>query len=127
VKLDELAKRVDALLTIAEGANVPNAAIAELLAGTVSVLTTLYGPASPQLRAFETNTTRTTMSLSEGYFATARSIARGALRNVRAELQAGLIGNLRGQLAGEVVADFVEFANEVLKDNSANATTLRLC
>ena len=37
----------------------------------------------------------------------AAQVARGALQNLKAELDAGLVGNLRQRMVGDVLTDFV--------------------
>lgn len=83
-----------------------------------SMLTTLYGNKSTQLKSF-----------SEGYEAISKlkvgnvplllcRHAYGAINNAKAELEAGLIVKLRIQVAGEVLSELVRTGKDVLQEQT---------
>jgi hypothetical protein len=47
-----------------------------------------------------------------------RSIASGALRNLKGEVETGLIGNLRLEITGEVLSDFLLLAKSALDEGT---------
>jgi hypothetical protein len=47
-----------------------------------------------------------------------RSIASGALRNLKGEVETGLIGNLRLEITGEVLGDFLMLAKSSLDEGT---------
>ena len=121
-----LKARVAALLeraTIKEGVDVGTRGN-EVFHGAVTVLEAAYGTGSRQVEGMiesfkKARDTSTGRADSKMYYAL--DPVRGALENLKAELDAGLTGSLRQRLAGAVLSDFVGLARAVLEDSSEGA------
>ena len=89
----------------------------ELLQGTLTLMEAVYGRESHQV-AILMNTAKAShpMDMSEVVPA-----ARGALENLKGELEAGAIGSLRQRMVGDVLTDFIQLARTVLDDPSDKA------
>jgi hypothetical protein len=95
----------------------------EVVPFAVSLLTSLYGPKSPQLEAFNTalaqlakqgNNPRDT-GFYQGQHASI------VIKNVVAEAESGLIGSLRAQVTGEILSELVALGKEILSDGTESA------
>jgi hypothetical protein len=113
----DILKRIDQLLGL-QSVNV-----SELISGTISLLTLVYGQKTPQLESFHTSTAllRAHGSLHGIEAQRVMAVAHGALRNLKAEIEAGLTGNLKQQIAGEVLTDFIQLARSVLNEQGDGA------
>jgi len=87
-----------------------------LTQGTTTLLALTHGQKSPQLSALETDIASTQANEQNSMVRAmvVRSIASGALRNLKAEVETGLIGNLRLEITGEVLSDFLLLAKSSL-------------
>lgn len=88
----------------------------ELTAGATSMLTALYGPASPQLKQFLAG-----CAPCKGSAILLVHHSKGAIVNAKKELEAGLIVNLRVAVAGEILTEMARLAREVLQDGTEEA------
>ncbi len=103
-----------------------NDIIEECFAGTISVLESLYGRDSLQLRSLlETKKEFSKSTFSSSYRTSylAQTI-RGILRNAQEELNRGLIRNLQAEIAGEIIGDLVQLAKLTLKDGHVNVAAV---
>jgi hypothetical protein len=90
-----------------------------LTQGTVTLLALTHGQKSPQLSAFETDIAAAQANANSMVRAmVVRSIASGALHNLKGEVESGLIGNLRLVITGEVLGDFLLLAKSSLDEGT---------
>jgi hypothetical protein len=89
-----------------------------LTQGTTTLLSLTHGQGSPQLSAFETDIANQANEASMIRAMVVRSIAVGALRNLKGEVETGLIGNLRLKITGEVLGDFLLLAKSSLDEGT---------
>lgn len=82
----------------------------ERIAGTMTLLSAVYGENSPQQQ------TLVNVLKSNGPDI-ANIAAIGQLRNLKSELQAGLVGSLRLTLTGGVLGDLLVLARELFDEN----------
>jgi len=125
MRTDQILERAKALLAEEEGieGRADEAQVSELLQGTKTVLSALYGPNSPQEKALDTGLVRA-VDKGRGYdehLYTQRHLLVGALRNVVAEIDAGFLGSLRGSITGEVLTDLLGLARESLGETGDGA------
>lgn len=89
----------------------------------VSLLTSVYGPQSMQMKTFTKQLE--SMAASAQNLGNARhhqvGVAQGTIRNTVAELQAGLISSVRALVAGEIFGELVGMAKQVLADQTEPA------
>jgi hypothetical protein len=113
----DILKRIDQLLAL------QSVQVQELTNGTISLLTLVYGPKTPQLDSFHTSTALVRSSGDVRGFQAQQvmAAAHGALKNLKAEIEAGLTGNLKQQIAGEVLTDFIQLARSVLNEQGDGA------
>lgn len=90
--------------------------VSEAIQFATSMLAALYGPQSPQLRAFlDGQGSISKMKPGTGNIELAQMThAHGAIKNAKEELEAGLIGNMRVLIAGEILGELVSLGKEVL-------------
>jgi hypothetical protein len=89
----------------------------------VSFLTAIYGPQSPQLKAYADALAQIAKSAeSTGNAASHQRVhAYGVIQNTVAEIRSGLITSLRAEVAGEVLSELVALGKQILEDNSDSA------
>jgi hypothetical protein len=85
----------------------------------------IYGANCRQLSTLQRTLDLATVSLGaqflENKVGHSALILRGALKNVKAEIEAGLIGSFRQQVAGDVLSDFIKLARTALDRNGDDA------
>ncbi len=117
---DAVRSRIDALLEKREFTTIDT--VGELISGTTTLMQALYGPDSPQLKDLRSaldsirRSPNRTIVINDS-----AAVVRGALRNLRAEVDAGLLGTLQARITGEVLSDFVALARAVLADTNEGA------
>jgi hypothetical protein len=97
---------------------------AEVAQFAASMLATLYGPESPQLKQFQSGfaaTEKNAVSKGHNFDLELYAYARGVIRNTVAELEAGLIVKLRIAVAGEILTELIRLAKEILIDKTDEA------
>ena len=122
MKEEEIKKRIDALLMGGSGGGDRNVRGHELYNGALSLIALLYGPNSPQLKSF----TQKAETITERFSGTGLAdnlsfLSRGALQNMRAEIEAGVVGSLQRTITGEVLADFLQLARAALDEKRDEA------
>jgi hypothetical protein len=93
---------------------------AELVSGTVTLLTVIHGSNSPQVRSFNEAIAAHQKS-KEAAFRIARldlDSAIGTLTNLKRELDAGIVGNVRQAVTGEILADLLQLAKVALDEGT---------
>jgi hypothetical protein len=119
-----ITKRIDELIALST-AQIQADAYAQLLQGTTSILDLVYGTNSTQLRTLQ-ETLKTTQGqmlmeyLHNQHFTLAK-IIRGALQNVKQEINSGLIGSLQRQFTSEVLTDLIQLARAALDEKGDGA------
>lgn len=121
---DALQKRVIELIDNSESKRETLEGCIEIYTGTISVLSTIYGPDSNQVTTVKIPAEEAYKGTPGRIFNTFSSavvqIAVGALKNLKQELNLGLIGSLRQRMTGEVIADLVQLArNQLLEQGDA--------
>src|ERR1700730_3389886 len=91
-----------------------------LTQGATTLLALTHGQRSPQLSAFETDIASAQANEANSMVRAmvVRSVAFGALRNLKGEVETGLIGNLRLEITGEVLSDFLLLAKSSLDEGT---------
>lgn len=108
--------RIEQLLRLDTGGG-GDVVVNELLQGTLTLMVAVYGPDSHQVGILmDPAKKRFPMDLLE-----VLNAAKGALRNLQAELEAGAIGSLIQRMVGDVLTDFLQLARAVLDDPSDKA------
>jgi hypothetical protein len=100
------------------------AASTEATQFATTMLTTLHGPESPQLRQFLARAAEISRSSFTHVMGTDYALwlhACGAIRNAVSEIDGGLILKLRVAVAGEVLAELLRLAKEILGDHTEEA------
>ena len=82
-----------------------------------SMIAAFYGPESPQMKTFR-DTAEGIHKLKEGVQHHLQLHALATIRAVKAQVQAGLAKNVRALIAGENIAEFLELAKDVMRENS---------
>src|SRR5437762_9500548 len=100
----EILKRIDVLLTT-------NPIGHEAFSGALGLLTSLYGPKSPQVD----DLTEKGRSFSNRFYGAGldeqlTSLAQGVLQNLKSDIESGLVASLQGSITGEVLTDFLQLA-----------------
>ena len=119
-------RRIDAILSIDPPGREPSSSGSErgsqILYGTLSILDGVYGPESVQSIRFK-NQLDKAVSESRGTPATytwnlLTHAARGALLNLKAEIEADFVGSLQKKISGEILTDFIGLARAALEESS---------
>jgi len=106
VNKDQLIRRIDALLALKSSGDLQQAQ--HVFQGTLSLMSAVYGPTSPQTRHLEQAGGAQAPYLSMA--------AKGALESLRGEVDAGILAGIRTQIAGAVIADFIALAKAALDE-----------
>lgn len=109
-----LKSRIEELLRLD---TVGDRTVNELLQGTLTLMVAVYGSDSHQVGILMDPAKK---RFPMDYLAVVKA-AKGALQNLKAELEAGAIGSLRQRMAGDVLTDFIQLARTVLDDPSDKA------
>jgi hypothetical protein len=92
-----------------------------LFQGTLTVMHAVYGPGGPQIAALQGVAEANHHGSKTFEMFNLISAARGALQNLKAELETGMLGSLRQRIAGDVLTDFVHLARAALDDPGEKA------
>src|SRR5687768_5436996 len=119
MKVEDLSRRIDALLS---NDGVANPSPSELFQGALSLLTAVYGSSSAQIQTLTKAAEQLREKHSGNYVDQELSfLAKGALKNLRAELNAGLAGSLQRTITGEVLTDFIRLSRTALEETGDEA------
>lgn len=116
-----LKARVESLLELAKKA-VERQQGNQLLQGTLTVFSAVYGPESHQVKTLLEGTKSMNdpksgaMVIQENIWA-----IHGALENVKEGLDGGLVGSLQKRIAGDVLTNFIQLAKAVLGEPGDDA------
>lgn len=111
----EILKRIDSLLTT-------NPSGHEAFSGALGLLTSLYGPHSPQVD----DLTKKGKSFSDrfaggGLDNQLTDLAQGVLQNLKTEIELGIVTSLSGSITGDVLTDFLKLARAILGESGEGA------
>ncbi len=92
----------------------------QILQGAITLLEAVHGTDSPQIKAL--NDRVESIERSEGMRAPYAifQATKGAMSNLKGELDSGLIGSLSRTITGEVLSDFLGLAKEALDRGDEN-------
>ncbi len=124
--LQTLKDRIEALLALGEqGSRADAVAVSsQMFSGALTLLSAVYGPDSPQARTLQDVANELRNSKLYNYqhnMGTLIHAVRGALRNLKQELDSGLTGSLQRRLTSEVLTDLVQLARIVLDESGDSA------
>lgn len=114
-----LKSRIDELLDRARRAEMAKMVerANEVLQGTITVMSAVYGPDSHQVKTLLEATEQTVKKAPHNHVAAqGMAVLTGALRNLKAEIDAGLMGSLQRRIAGDVLTDFIQLAKAALDE-----------
>jgi hypothetical protein len=113
MKVEDLRLRIDVLLS---NENEARPSPHELFQGALSLLSAAYGSECTQVQAITKAAEQLRSRFSGNLVDQELSfIAKGALKNLKAELDAGLAGSLARTLTGEVLTDFIKLSRASLE------------
>lgn len=121
MKKEDIINRLDTLLTVkADGSATMEGH--ELMAGTLSLLSVVYGRDSIQVGNFQTelNSVRATRHPNH-YAAYGARASLSSLRMLRGEIDADILGDLERTISGDVLTDFLKLAREALSEDGDSA------
>jgi hypothetical protein len=114
-----LLTRIDQLLA-KEVTDATYATIVEVMQGTVTLATIIYGATEPpQVRAMTEaaqHASKVSGSVSIIFWENVWPVVQGTLRAMRADVEAGLVGDIQRRATGEVLADMLGLAKEAFAD-----------
>jgi len=126
--LSSLRRQIDSLLALESqlGRGNDTALASQLLNGTLSVMTAVYGSESHQVRALsdlgqEIRRKSDRPAHLEHNSSSIIQASVGALRNLKEELDSGFAGSLQKRLTSEVLTDLVQLARAVLEEPGDSA------
>lgn len=116
-----LKARVESLLELA-GKAAERQQGNQLLQGTLTVFSAVYGPESHQVKILLEGT-KSMNDPRSGHMVVQENIwsIHGSLQNLKAELDAGFTGSLQKRIAGDVLTNFIQLARVVLDDTGEKA------
>jgi hypothetical protein len=113
-RIDDILEKLEDVELLAKGGN--RSIIEGCFLGTLGLIDSLYGPTSPQTKAF--------LELKKIFSKTQYSAfyeikqlgdsVKGILLNIREEIDAGLITSIASEVAGEVIGDLLSLAKAEL-------------
>ena len=113
----DILKRIERLLERPFNLKDSLPAAAEYSQGCIGLLSLVYGKVT--VEQFKTSIDGIPKSLERGSIAAngmCVAFAKGALQNLKDEIEAGLTGSLRHQVTGEVLTDFIQLARAALDE-----------
>src|SRR6266542_6797970 len=111
----EIRKRIDVLLTT-------NPTGFEVYNGALSLVSSLYGPQSPQVKDLtEKSKSLSSRYAGDGLERVLLGVSEGVLQNLKAEIECGLVTSLQSSVTGEVLTDFLRLARAALREKGEGA------
>jgi len=120
VKFDAQAWSKRANEVLSGGAAGNYASAGEAVQFATSMLTTLYGPESPQIQSLRSGSDAISKK-KDGNAYELCCLALGVISNAKKELDAGLVDNIRASIAGEVLGELIRLCREVLDEKTDEA------
>jgi len=111
------------------GVSVSSEVAREVYAGTLSIISKIYGSESPQaIAANESNSRIMPQSWAPQYKNGMFVLElRGILANIKAEIQSGLLSSIRQQAKGEILADFIFLAKDAIDNGAKDVAAVLSC
>ncbi len=120
--LAALKSRIDDLLKIQPGPTsdyqTEYELASQILQGALTLISAVHGPESHQLITLRDHAQKAFTTGRQDFVYRA---ARGALENLKAEIDAGLTGSLQKRLQAEILTDFIQLARSVLDQTGDDA------
>ena len=121
-----ISRRIDELLELGSSKEKPDWAVqgTAIVQGTMSVMIAVYGQGSSQVSILDESIKKArdaTTGGMDGRMYYAAGAARGALLNLKGEIEAGMLGSLRKEISSGVLTDFIQLARRALEDGSEDA------
>ena len=115
-----LTARIKDLLAVPWDRSQMHGLSSQILQGAITLLEAVHGTDSPQIKAL--NDRVESIERSEGMRAPYAifQATKGAMSNLKGELDSGLIGSLSRTITGEVLSDFLGLAKEALDRGDEN-------
>lgn len=107
-------KRVDALLASREEPTIYS--VQKLLQGALALMIAVYGHESEQITTLQEHV-NSRAGNAPFFHKSQYNAIRGALENLRDEIEAGMIGSLQKRMTGEVLTDFIQLTRAALDQN----------
>ena len=120
MNIENMIQRVDALLA-QDAAGSFTTEGREMMAGTLSILTLIYGAESRQVKQFVAEIDQIRAEEKYHIAAYGSRLSASHLRLVKSELEAGLIGDFSRTISGDVLADFLKLSREALEEKGDGA------
>ena len=125
MNLEGLKAQVDKLLELAIIGEQSVTAASQVLQGTLSVIAIIHGPNSDQagrlLRSVDEHRSRSFMPSAPVAIRGSLEECRGALQNIKAELDGGLVGRLQTHIAGDILSDLLQLSKVALAEPGEDA------
>lgn len=118
---EDLSKRIDELIAEAADVKIDEIRGRGVIAGTASLLATVYGSTSPQLVNFNADLDHTREKSPNHFVAYGLQCAGAVLKMLRQEFDGGLLLDLERALSGEILSDFIALARNALSNKGDGA------
>jgi hypothetical protein len=114
----DILKRIDDLLNKQVHSSTSISDASELSQGCISMLSLVHGQRSIQVQQFIASIAGITKIAPQAPHSNMQVVtaSKGALQNLKGEIEAGLTGSLRHQITGEVLTDLIQLARVVLEE-----------
>ncbi len=122
--LHALQSQIDTLIALKDQGNDPIAHANEMVTGTMSLLSAVYGPESAQVQVLTDTDREFRNSKLFNYQHNMGLLTRaveGMLSNLKRELNGGFVGSLQKRLTSAVLTDLVQLSRVVLDQSGDNA------
>jgi hypothetical protein len=119
IELEAWLKRADEILGQQRAAYY--GAAGEVYQFATSMVSTVYGADSPQMRALQANAEAISKAKTGSPPGELFDLSQGVIKNTKAELEAGLAKNWRSLVAGELLAELVRLGKEILSEGTEAA------
>ncbi len=117
--------RIEALQNVTWESGRGESCATELLHGTITLLEAVHGERCRQVESLQSGISALEKALTgRGGIALPHAVylrARGALQNLKGEIEGGIVGSLARTITGEVMSDFVLFAKASLERDGEDA------
>jgi hypothetical protein len=129
---ERIIKQIDNLLELCdqvEKKGVSSALGRRIYAGTLGVVSGIYGTRSPQLEVLDEMNTRImcTKWSEPSKNETLVEELKGILENVKVEIDGGLLKSIQEEARGEILADFVVLAKDAIDSGAKDVAAVLSC
>ncbi len=129
---ESIIKQIDNLLELCDQAEKrgPTSALGrQIYAGTLGIVSGLYGSNSPQLEVVNETNSRTmnTVGRESSKNHTLIKELKGILDNVKVEIESDLLKSIREETRGEILTDFVVLAKDAIDNGAKDVAAVLSC